>query len=55
VAIAKNFIIINSFYAICEMKINLSFASVPIYDGNADLYNIAFQLNFGLGFSLLKF
>jgi hypothetical protein len=54
-AVAKDFIIVNSFFAICEIKTNFSFASVPIYNGNADLYNIAFQLNFGLGYSLFKF
>lgn len=54
-SIAKDFKIINRFYVICEMKVDLSYASVPIYDGNAILFNTAFQLNFGFGYNFLKF
>ena len=55
IAAAKEFKIIKRLYAICELKLSSSFSHVPIYNGSADLFNIAVQINFGLGFSLIRF
>lgn len=55
ISASKAFEIINCLYAVCELKLSSSYSHVPVYNGSADLFNTAVQLNIGLGISLLKF
>ena len=50
----KRFNITRRLFFELDTKINLSYAMVPVVDGEAKLYNIALQFNFGLGFDLLE-
>jgi hypothetical protein len=53
-AAGKRFNITRRLFFELDTKINLSYAKVPVADGEAKLYNIAVQFNFGLGFDLLE-
>jgi hypothetical protein len=53
-AAGKRFNLSRKLFFELDTKINLSYAKVPVVDGEAKLYNIALQFNFGLGFDLLE-
>ena len=50
----KNFSITDDLYVTCEVRINSTYAYIPIQNGNADLYNVSAQFIFGAGFNFLK-
>jgi hypothetical protein len=54
-AAGKRFNLSRKLFFELDTKINLSYAKVPVVDGEAKLYNIALQFNFGFGFDLLEF
>jgi hypothetical protein len=53
-AAGKRFNLSRKLFFELDTKINLSYAKVPVVDGDASLYNIALQFNFGMGFDLLE-
>jgi hypothetical protein len=44
--------LIGNLVGLLEVKAFSSLASIPVVDGNADFYHIAFQLSLGLGYSI---
>ena len=50
IALEKRFYLYRGLYASLEGKYTLSWAHIPIGDGNADLWNSALHGLFGLGF-----
>ncbi|MFC2111058.1 hypothetical protein ACFLQ5_01260 [Bacteroidota bacterium] len=47
--IAKRCTITKNFFLSCEAKTTATYARVPVFNGKADVYNIAFQFTLGLG------
>jgi hypothetical protein len=47
----KQFRVAGGLFVTLEAMGALSYADIPVNDGSAQLYNIVFQLNFGLGYS----
>ena len=54
ISAGKDFSITNGFYATCEVRINSTYAYIPIKNGNADLYNVSAQFIFGAGLDFIK-
>jgi len=52
--IGKRFNILDKLFFQLDLKTNASYASVPVVDGDASLYNLSFQLNFGLGYDIIS-
>lgn len=52
-AAGKRFNFSEFTYMVFEAKLNASYAAVPVAYGNANVYNIALQLNFGVGMNIL--
>jgi hypothetical protein len=53
-AAGKRFNLSRKLFFELDTKINLSYAKVAVVYGEAKLYNIALQFNFGMGFDLLE-
>ena len=52
VSMGKRFFIMERLFFALEAKLTTSFARVPIQDGNADITNVAFHGQFGIGMIL---
>lgn len=51
----KRFNLTQKLFFQLDGKVNFSRANVPVVDGEATVYNIAIQFNFGLGFDVFEF
>lgn len=49
-AIGKRFDLGRKFFAVIEGKTTASYVRIPVADGNAELFNLAFHAGIGLGF-----
>ena len=55
VAAGKRFNLTQKLFFQLDGKVNFSRANVPVVNGEARVYNIAIQFNFGLGFDVFEF
>ncbi len=53
-AIGKPYRLSNRFFVAVEAKTTMAYSSVKVAQGTADVYNLAFHLNIGLGVNLTK-
>ncbi|MBI4645720.1 MAG: hypothetical protein HY738_03745, partial [Bacteroidia bacterium] len=53
-AIQYKFYLTKWLFSAFEIKINPSYCRVPVVYGSADVFNITFQANFGMGFDFVK-
>ncbi|MBW8051847.1 MAG: hypothetical protein FVQ77_16215 [Cytophagales bacterium] len=51
--ISKHFYFSKKFFLSAEIKTSVSYANVPINDGNADVYNTAIHVILGLGYTFI--
>jgi len=51
--ISKHFYFSKKFFLSAEIKTSVSYANVPVYDGNADVYNTAIHVILGLGYTFV--
>ncbi len=52
ISAGKHFALLGNLTGLLELKAFSSFASIPVVDGDASFYHIAFQLSFGLGYGI---
>jgi hypothetical protein len=48
----KQLRLMGGLFFVIETMAAASFANVPVKDGNAHVYNVVFQVNFGLGYGV---